>query len=155
MDVPYTWRPTGWFQIGWSSDFPSGTSVPLRYFGEDLAAYRGDSGELHVVQAHCPHFGAHLGHGGRVKDECIACPYHGWEWSPDGVNTLIPYQDEPNRSKRLRVWPVNEQYGNVYLWHHPEGAPAAWEMPDIFLTFPQFEVDPAAYYEPARGEGHA
>ena len=121
MEVPYTWRPTGWFQIGWSADFPAERAVPLRYFGEDLAAYRGEDGDLHVVQAHCPHFGAHLGHGGKVHGDCVTCPYHGWEWGPDGANVSIPYQDEPNRSKRLRVWPVNEQYGSVYLWHHPEG----------------------------------
>jgi phenylpropionate dioxygenase-like ring-hydroxylating dioxygenase large terminal subunit len=48
----------------------------------------------------------------------------------------------------LRVWPVNEQYGSVYLWHHPDGDPPAWPMPDIFMSFPQFETDPAAYYEP-------
>ena len=34
MEVPYTWRPTGWYQIGWSADFPDGQTVPLRYFGE-------------------------------------------------------------------------------------------------------------------------
>ena len=119
MEVPYTWRPTGWFQIGWSRDFPTGRTVPLRYFGEDLVAYRGDGGDLHVLQAHCPHFGAHIGHGGKVDGDCVTCPYHGWEWGPDGVNVRIPYEDRPNRSKRLRVWPVVEQYGSIYLWHHP------------------------------------
>ncbi len=66
MEVPYTWRPTGWFQIGWSGDFPTDRTVPLRYFGEDLVAYRGEEGELHVLDAHCPHLGAHIGHGGKV-----------------------------------------------------------------------------------------
>ena len=84
----------------------------------------------------------------RCTGDCVTCPYHGWEWGPDGVNVSIPYQDTPNRSKRLRVWPVDEQYGSVYLWHHPDGEPPSWPMPDIFLSFPQFETDPAAYYEP-------
>ena len=148
MDVPYTWRPTGWFQIGWSSDFPADRAVPLRYFGEDLAAYRDAAGELHVLDAHCPHFGAHIGHGGKVTGDCVTCPYHGWEWNADGVNVSIPYQDTPNRSKRLRAWRTVEQYGSVYMWHHPEGEEPSWEMPDIFRSFPQFETDPAAYYAP-------
>ena len=43
MDVPFTWRPTGWFQIGWADDLPSdGEAVSFRYFGEELAACRGD-----------------------------------------------------------------------------------------------------------------
>ena len=53
---------------------------------QDLVAYRGDGGELHVLDAHCPHFGAHIGHGGRVVGDCVTCPYHGWEWGADGVN---------------------------------------------------------------------
>lgn len=148
MEVPFTWKPTGWYQIGWSTDFPAGRAVPLRYFGEDLVAYRGDGGELHVLDAHCPHFGAHIGHGGKVEGDCVRCPYHGWEWGPDGVNVSIPYQDAPNRSKGLRVWPVNEQYDCVFMWHHPHGEPPSWDMPDVFLSFPQFETDPAAYYPP-------
>ena len=50
VEVPYTWRPTGWFQIGWSRDVAVGQAVPLRYFGEDLVAYRGEGGGLHVMR---------------------------------------------------------------------------------------------------------
>jgi 3-ketosteroid 9alpha-monooxygenase subunit A len=148
VDVPFSWRPTGWFQVGWSAEFPAGEVRPLRYFGEDLVAYRDDDGELHVLDAHCPHLGAHIGHGGRVDGECVTCPYHGWVWGPDGTNRSIPYQDEPNRSKRLRAWPVDEQHDCVFVWHHPAGEAPSWAMPDIFLSFPQFETDPAAYYPP-------
>ena len=148
MEVPYTWRPTGWFQIGWSAEFPLGEARPLRYFGEDLVAYRAEDGELHVLDGHCPHFGAHLGHGGTVSGECLTCPYHGWVWGTDGTNVSIPYQGTPNRSQRLRVWPVVEQHGCAFLWHQPEGGAPTWEMPDIFGSFPQFELDPAAYYDP-------
>ena len=133
MKVPFTW-------------FPTGTARPLRYFGEDLVAYRDESGELHVLQAHCRHLGAHLGYGGEVKGDCIECPFHGWGWGPDGRNRYIPYQDRPNRAARLRVWPVHEQHGCVFIWHQPDGEPPRWEMPDIFTSFPQFETDPAAYY---------
>ena len=154
MNEPFTWRPTGWFQIGWSSDFPLGEVQPLHYFGEELVAYRDENGQLHVLDAYCRHFGAHIGHGGRVKGECVTCPYHGWVWGPDGTNVSIPYQDKPNKSQSLRVWPVNEQYGCSFMWHHPHGKPPSWDMPDVYRSFPQFETDPAAYYPPitARAE---
>ncbi len=146
MQVPFTWKVTGWWQIGWSGDFGTGEAKPLRFFGEDLVGYRGDGGELHVMQAHCQHLGAHIGHGGKVVGDCVQCPFHGWQWGPDGHNAAIPDQDRPNRSKRLRVWPVMEQYGLVFMWHHPLGEPPAWEMLDVFHTYPQFELDPDAYY---------
>ena len=38
-DFPYSTRPTGWFQLGWSGGFPARTAVPLRFFGADLVAF--------------------------------------------------------------------------------------------------------------------
>ena len=149
MKVPFTWKVTGWFMVGWSAEFPQGEVRPLRYFGDDLVAYRDDSGELHVLQAHCRHLGAHIGHGGKVVGDCVECPFHGWRWGPDGTNRYIPYQpDRPNRALKLRVYPVNEQHGCVFVWHQPQGKEPQWEMPDIFTSFPQFETDPSAYYRP-------
>jgi len=147
VKVPFTWKVTGWFMVGWSPEFPIGEVRPLHYFGEDLVAYRDESGELHVLEAHCKHLGAHIGHGGTVVGDCVQCPFHGWRWGPDGTNRYIPYQpDRPNRALRLRVFPVREQYDCVFIWHQPDGKEPQWEMPDIFRKFPQFETDPAAYY---------
>ena len=135
MKVPFTWKVTGWFMIGWSAEFPVGEVRPLRYFGEDLVAYRDESGELHVLSGHCRHLGAHIGHGGKVVGDCVECPFHGWRWGPDGTNRYIPYQpDTPNRALRLRVFPVREQYGCVFVWHQPDGKEPQWEMPDHFTS---------------------
>ncbi len=146
MEVPFTWKPTGWFMIGWGAEFPVGEVRPIHYFGEELVAYRTDDGELHVMSAHCPHLGAHIGHGGKVNGDCVECPYHGWGYGPDGVNRYIPYEDRPNVTKQLRVIPVMEQYECVFVWHQPDDDPPRWEMPDIFTSFPEMETDPSAYY---------
>lgn len=130
--VPH-WRPSGWFQVGWSQGFPPGTARALRYFGHDLVAYRAEDGVLHVLDAHCRHLGAHLGYGGKVKGDCIVCPFHGWHWDPDGRNRYIPYQeDRPNKSRRLKAWPVHEHAGVVYLWHDLAERPPTWSVPNIF-----------------------
>ncbi|MCV7282375.1 Rieske 2Fe-2S domain-containing protein [Mycolicibacterium flavescens] len=127
------WLPTGWFQVGWSTDFPAEGVRPLRYLGGEQVAYRDTSGTLHILDAHCRHLGGHLGYGGHVQDDCVVCPFHGWHWSPEGRNTHIPYQpDRPNRARRLRVWPVREQSGMVYMWHDVDGREPDWEPPDIF-----------------------
>jgi 3-ketosteroid 9alpha-monooxygenase subunit A len=149
VKVPFTWKVTGWFMIGWSAEFPQGEARPLRYFGEDLVAYRDEAGELHLLSGHCRHLGAHIGHGGKVVGDCVECPFHGWRWGPDGTNRYIPYQpDRPNRALRLRVYPVREQYGCVFMWHQPDGKEPQWELPDLFHKFPQFDTDPEAYYRP-------
>ncbi|MGW0044890.1 Rieske 2Fe-2S domain-containing protein [Rhodococcus sp. NPDC003348] len=149
MKVPFTWKVTGWFVIGWSAEFPTGESRALHYFGEDLVAYRDEAGDLHVMTAHCKHLGAHLGHGGKVVGDCIECPFHGWRWGPDGSNKYIPYQpDRPNRTQKLRVYPVEEQHGVVFMWYQPQGGAPQWKLPDIFTKFPEFESGPDSYYRP-------
>lgn len=127
-------KPTGWFHIAWSAEIPPGGVRPLKYFGQELVAFRTIGGELSVLDAHCAHMGAHLGYGGKVKDDCIACPYHGWRWAVDGSNALIPYQDNTMR-KKLRRWETVEQHEMVFLWHDPAGGPAQRDwLPDIFDT---------------------
>lgn len=114
--------PSGWFQIAWSDQIPPGGVVPLRYFGRELVLARTESGELNLFDAYCPHLGAHLGHGGCMQGEALVCPYHGWEWGPDGRNVGIPYADKPNRSKSLTKWHVAEVGRSIVMaWYHPDG----------------------------------
>jgi 3-ketosteroid 9alpha-monooxygenase subunit A len=135
---PHGRYPAGWFQIGWSDDFPAGVSKPLRYFGRDLVVFRGGAGVLHVMDAFCPHMGAHLGHGGRVLQDAIACPFHGWVWK-DGVNLEIPDAPRPNRAKRLKSWPVRELSGIAVMWYDPVDREPSWEIPRLI-------ENPEAYY---------
>jgi 3-ketosteroid 9alpha-monooxygenase subunit A len=133
--TPEMMKPSGWFQIGWSGDFAVGEVVPKRHFGAELVVYRTADGALHGMDAYCGHMGAHLAHGATVDVGCVTCPFHGWTWSHDGRNLTIPYQDRPNRAVRMRVWPVAERNGCVYVWHDRDGVEPAWVVPDVFDMF--------------------
>ncbi|GAB2466993.1 Rieske 2Fe-2S domain-containing protein [Streptomyces incanus] len=130
-------KPTGWFQIGWSTDLAVGDVKPLRHFGQDLVAYRARSGRLVVLNAYCEHLGANLGHGGSVSGEDIRCPFHGWEWSPAGRNTCIPYQATTNRVRRIGTWTAAERDGLMYLWHDADGGAPLYDVPSVFELFPE------------------
>jgi 3-ketosteroid 9alpha-monooxygenase subunit A len=138
-------KPTGWFQIGWSAEVPPGAVKPLKYFGQDLVAFRTRSGKLSVLDAHCLHMGAHLGYGGKVSGDCIACPYHGWQWRTDGTHALIPYEGH-TISKPLRAHPIVEQHEIIFMWHDPNGGPprAGW-LPHLF-DFPGHPAASADFY---------
>lgn len=142
--IKLSMKPTGWFQIGWSAQIAPGGVAPLRYFGEDLVAFRDEQGALAVMDAHCKHLGAHLGYGGKVKNGCVVCPYHGWTWDKRGNNAMIPYQDKPTGAK-LRTRHVIERHGLIFMWHDPAGgAPReGWDLPDLFTAFdlPGNEID--------------
>jgi 3-ketosteroid 9alpha-monooxygenase subunit A len=146
MKVPFTWRPTGWFMVAWGAEVEVGKVKPLKYFGQDLVAYRTESGEVHVLDAHCRHLGAHIGHHGKVNGDCIECPYHGWGYGPDGENKYIPYENRPNKSKSLRAWPVIEQHECIYVWHDPAGGAPRWDLPNVFTSFDGEPGNPDDYY---------
>ena len=100
MKVPFTWKVTGWFVIGWSAEFPVGEVRPLRYFGEDLVAYRDESGELHVLSGHCRHLGAHIGHGGDTAARWSATASSARFTAGDGVLTAPTATSPISRTDR-------------------------------------------------------
>lgn len=120
----------GWFMIGPASDATC-TPAPIRYFGKDLVVYRGESGTAYVVDAYCPHMGAHIAKnrtsyivldGEQVQGDSIRCPFHGWRFGPDGACNDIPYSpDFIPKAAVLRHYPVVERAGILWMWHDEEG----------------------------------
>ena len=128
---PYDGMPRGWFQVAWSGEIEPGAVHPMHYFDADLVAYRSTDGKLNVLDAHCPHLGAHLGYGGTVEKDCVRCPYHGWLYDPDGRNVEIPGSDRTNRAVKIRTWPVHETHGLVFVWYDRRGDPPDWDPPTL------------------------
>jgi 3-ketosteroid 9alpha-monooxygenase subunit A len=124
----------GWHIVRFSQELGAGEAIPLRYFNRDFVLYRGESGQAAILDAFCPHLGAHLASGGgRVIGDNIACPFHGWTFAADGRCVDIPYAGKiPERAETaLRGWPVLEKNGFIALWYDPEGNPPEDYLPAI------------------------
>lgn len=133
---PFSASPIGWFMVAYSDELRPAGVMPLRYFGRDFVLFRGHDGEAHVLDAFCPHLGAHLGHGGCVVDNTIACPFHGWRFDGGGACVSIPYARKIPPAASLRRWPVCERNGMIFVYHAPaEGDRPGWEIP----TLPEHE----------------
>lgn len=131
--------PRGWFMIGVADDATS-TPSSIRYFGKDLVIYRGASGTAYVVDAYCPHMGAHLARnttsyivldGEHIEGESIRCPFHGWRFGADGACNHIPYSDFIPKAAKLRTYPLVERAGILWMWHDPEALEPDYPLPDF------------------------
>jgi nitrite reductase/ring-hydroxylating ferredoxin subunit len=123
--------PFAWYFACYSEDLPAGGVRALRYLARDLVVWRDEEGTPHVIDAYCPHLGAHLGYGGRVEGCELVCPYHWWRYDGDGNNCGIPYSTRVNKRAKVKTYPTIDRNGMVMFWYHPTGEPPHWEIPEV------------------------
>ncbi|MDG2026056.1 MAG: Rieske 2Fe-2S domain-containing protein [Acidimicrobiales bacterium] len=129
--------PNGWFVVEESKELAPGEHKNLYAFGKDLVLFRAESGEARLMDAYCPHLGAHMGAGGKVDGDGLRCPFHGWRFDGDGTCTDIPYAEGkaiPAKAK-VRTYPIIERNRMIWAWHHLEEGDPFYDVPD----WPEFE----------------
>ena len=110
--------------------------VRLRMLGQDVVVFRDSGGEARCLANTCVHRGGSLA-GGKIKGDCVQCPYHGWEFDGAGECRRIPSLGKDARIParvRTDAYPVQEKYGLVFafLGDLPEGErPPLMEIPEF------------------------
>lgn len=127
---PMTPYPNGWYKVAFSDELKAGDVKPLHCFGQELVLFRTSDGTPQIFDAYCPHLGAHLGHGGVVKDNALQCPFHGWCFNLEGRCCEVPYTRHNPRA-RMKVWPVREINWVVMVYYDADGRSPSWEFPQI------------------------
>jgi phenylpropionate dioxygenase-like ring-hydroxylating dioxygenase large terminal subunit len=106
--------------------------------GEKLVAFRTEAG-VSVFKDLCVHRGAALS-GGSVRNGCLVCPYHGWEYDQTGACVRIPSLPQgspiPTRARAIR-YHAEERYGLVWVALEDPVAPIP--------GFPENEADDPAF----------
>jgi 3-ketosteroid 9alpha-monooxygenase subunit A len=130
--------PRGWFMVADAEEVQD-KPISVRFFGQDLVIYRGQSGKVYMVEAYCAHMGAHLGKNTtsfvirdkrHVEGESIRCPYHAWRYGPDGKCNEIPYYSGTiPKSACIKSWTIKEQMGIILAWYDPENGAPDYDAP--------------------------
>lgn len=127
--------PFGWYAVAYSTDLAVGEVKPIEYVGREMVLFRTESGTPKIVDAYCPHLGAHLGHGGKVVGDTIACPFHGWQFNGEGYCEEVPYaKNMPPKADGKQVlgaYPTVEKNQIIWVWYHPEGVAPLFEVIDV------------------------
>lgn len=98
--------------------------VPVRLLGEDLVLFRDSDGELGLIERACPHRGADLCYG-RLEDNGLRCPFHGWHFDRTGQCVEQPGEPEGStmhKQIKNKSYPVMEHNGIIFAYMGP-GAP--------------------------------
>lgn len=90
--------------------------LAAQVIGQHLVLFRKSDGTPAVLIDRCAHRNAALSEGA-VRNGCVECPYHGWQYDGEGECVRIPSIDEsrPNVHKiSVKQFPTKEQDG--YIW---------------------------------------
>ena len=126
---PFSAFPTGWYAVAFSRDLGRGAITSTVLAGRERVLFRGESGEVAMLGAHCPHMGAHLGVGGRVVGDAIRCPMHGFSFGRDGACVATGYGTKPPPTCIAQSATVIEHGGVILAYHDDRGEASRWQPP--------------------------
>ncbi|MGI9343064.1 MAG: Rieske 2Fe-2S domain-containing protein [Gammaproteobacteria bacterium] len=107
-----------WYPIALSDEVKNDEPLQVQILGLPFVAFRDTDGMPHVLSDTCVHRGGSLGKGW-VRDGCVICPYHGWEFGGDGKCAKIPTIAEdahPPARAKVDSYPTQEKYGILFAF---------------------------------------
>ncbi len=116
--------PNQWYAVLESHEVKRGKPVGVTRMGEKMVFWRVQAGKVVAQSDLCPHRGVALS-SGRLKGDCIMCPFHGFEFDSSGRCTVIPANGRNTpvpKAFNVRTYPTAEGHGFIFLyWGQPKG----------------------------------
>lgn len=112
--------PSGnyWYAVELERNLKPAQVREVRFWGESIALYRDEHGQLHALENRCAHRQLALSEG-RVQGCRLVCQYHGWKYDGSGRCVEVSHELGPREMLpkiRLRSYPVKVQYGLIWLF---------------------------------------
>ena len=107
-----------WYAVLDSKEIKSGKLTGVQRMGEQLVFWRTSEGEIVCMRDLCPHRGVALSTG-KLIDDHLQCPFHGFEFDASGQCTLIPANGRSGpipKAMRAGTYPAREKYGFIWIW---------------------------------------
>ena len=124
--------PEGWYFVTSRRELKKNSNLIRRtWLGEQIVAWADEMGGICVANAFCPHLGSDLGPeaGGRVREGCLVCPFHGYQFDIAGQCVATPWAPAPENAK-LKTFPSHEIQGLIFAWYGFGGRPPQWSLPE-------------------------
>ena len=122
-----------WYAVLDSKELKVNKPRGYKRMGENLVFWRNNRDEINCIIDKCCHRGAALS-GGKIVDDNIECPFHGFQYDNDGKVKKIPANGREAKiadNFKVRSYLAKEAYGLIWLWYS--------ESKDDALEIPFFE----------------
>jgi len=110
--------PKQWYAVLDSREVKVNRPIGVLRMGERLVFWRTIENEIVCMRDLCPHRGAALS-AGKVINNHLQCPFHGFEFDPTGQCTLIPANGRGGvvpKAMRAHTYPARDQHGFIWVW---------------------------------------
>jgi phenylpropionate dioxygenase-like ring-hydroxylating dioxygenase large terminal subunit len=125
-----------WYAAALSEELTANRPIARLILEQPLVLWRGEGGRVVAMEDRCAHRNAPLSKG-KVLNDKLSCPYHGWVYDGDGRCVNVPSEgaDAAPPSCVVPCFPSAEQHGLVWVWmgdNAPTREPFAiphWQAP--------------------------
>lgn len=125
-------HPDYWYAVEYDEALKPGETKEVTFWGQSIALFRTEKGELGAIENRCAHRQVKLTLG-EVSGCNLVCPYHGWEYGADGCVKHIPHELFGREMPKFRVhrYPLRVRYGLIFLFPGDPELAEKVPMPEI------------------------
>lgn len=121
-----------WYIACLSNELKQGKVLSRTIYDKSYALYHTQDGKVACLLNRCLHRLTQISDG-KLHDDCLICPYHGWKYDKDGNVVHIPSRgpDQAEFKHKLESLPTYEQDGAIWVWTGDEKATDSppWRFP--------------------------
>lgn len=120
-----------WTPVTLSRRLKANRPLGVEVAGEKVVFFRGKDGAVNALLDRCPHRGVQLSLG-QVKDGCIECPFHAWQFDGEGNVCHVPLNPDAKRERLFATSvPARDVGGLLWIYTAPvKAAPSEPDVPD-------------------------
>lgn len=107
-----------WYLACLPEELEKQNPLKRKIVGKDLVIFKNKKGEIGIIEDRCCHRNVNLSLG-YIKDDCIKCAYHGWEYNINGECVHIPSFPEGEqipKTARVEKYYTTVKHKAIWVW---------------------------------------
>jgi len=107
-----------WYPLVETNCLAKNAMVKVKAFNFNYVVWKNKQGEVSVFLDTCCHKQAPLSQG-RLLQNQLSCPYHGWQFDHQGDCSNIPYSTEPSNCDKKSLVKLGSKNSGGIIWFFP------------------------------------